>query len=108
MTGKDTRGVDLFDFSEIKYRSDDEQAFVPKDSNPETSKKSINRWGSACITEGPHSTNPVISSKIVSRNNSVDDEEENSEDYQKWANRIQRRDTLAKKLVGLTLVCLSV
>uniref|UniRef100_A0A914E247 Phosphatase and actin regulator n=1 Tax=Acrobeloides nanus TaxID=290746 RepID=A0A914E247_9BILA len=92
--------------SDIKYRSDDDdQVFMPKASSYENTKsRPINKWGSIHSNDGlPHSTNPAISSKIVpslSRSGSVDsdEEEENIASYSAWAKRVQRRDTLAKKL----------
>ena len=107
--------------SDIKYRSDDsdEELFIPK---PTTSEKSpglaIGRWGSSVAdTEAPRSTNPAIASKIVPRpsmsdahdcnadqeesprNQEEDDEEEEEVAINNaFAAKIQRRDTMARRL----------
>jgi len=105
--------------SDIKYRSDDsdDELFVPK---PTTSEKSpglaIGRWGSSVAdTEAPRSTNPAIASKIVPRPSMSEAHDQNEQQEEKsdnqkeeddeevdinsaFAAKIQRRDTIARRL----------
>ncbi|KAE9547873.1 hypothetical protein FO519_008914 [Halicephalobus sp. NKZ332] len=103
--------------SDIKYRSDDsdEDLFVPKPStaSEKTPGLAIGRWGSSVAdTEAPRSTNPAIASKIVPRPSMSeshdytenqeqtlnDDDDDEVAINSAFAAKIQRRDTMARKL----------
>lgn len=100
--------------SDIKYRSDesDDELFVPKPStaSDNTRNLAIGRWGSSVADiDAPRSTNPVIASKIVPRPslsephdlNSVLKVEHDEEDVainSALAAKLQRRDTMARRL----------
>uniref|UniRef100_A0AC34PYF8 Phosphatase and actin regulator n=1 Tax=Panagrolaimus sp. JU765 TaxID=591449 RepID=A0AC34PYF8_9BILA len=98
--------------SDIKYRSDesDDELFVPKPStaSDKTGSLAIGRWGSSVAdVDAPRSTNPAIASKIVPRpsmceshcsHSNVEDEEEEVAINNALAAKLQRRDTMARKL----------